>query len=56
MVMMKTCRVCKRKLPLERFVTDRHATLGIKYICKACYSDVRKNYPSYTKPRKKGGE
>ena len=54
--MMKTCRVCKRKLPLERFVKDRCAALGVKYVCRACYADERKSYPSYLKPRKKGGE
>lgn len=47
----KVCRSCKRKMPLDRFVTDKHSTFGVKGICKACYRDERKNYPSY--PRKK---
>lgn len=49
----KTCRTCKRKLPLSEFVTDSHASLGVKSICKACYRDERKRYPSYPK-RKEG--
>lgn len=49
-MMHKTCRVCGRKLPLGELVTDSHASLGAKRICKACYRDERKNYPSY--PRK----
>jgi hypothetical protein len=48
-MMSKTCRVCKRKLPLSEFVTDSYASLGGKYICKACYRDERKGYPSYPK-------
>lgn len=45
----KTCRVCKRRMPLKEFVTDKSASLGVKSICKACYRDERKNYPSYPK-------
>lgn len=52
-MMRKTCRVCGRKLPLDALVTDSHASLGVKSICKACYRDERKDYPSYPK-RKEG--
>lgn len=50
----KTCRVCGRKLPLGALVTDSHASLGVKSICKACYRDVRKGYPSYPKRKVDG--
>ena len=50
----KTCRVCKRKMPLSEFVTDSYASLGVKNICKACYRDERKGYPSYPKRRDDG--
>jgi len=49
MSMTKVCRVCGRRLPLSELVTDRHAGLGKKSICKPCYRDVRKTYPSYNK-------
>jgi len=48
----KTCRVCGRRLTLDKLVTDSHASLGAKSICKACYRDERKGYPSY--PKRKG--
>ena len=48
----KTCRVCGRRMPLDKFVTDSHASLGVKNICRACYRDERKGYPSY--PKRKG--
>ena len=47
MSMTKVCRVCGRRLPLSELVTDRHAGLGKKSICKPCYRDERKGYPSY---------
>ena len=50
----KVCRVCGRRLPLESLVKDPYASFGVKSICKACYRDERKLYPSY--PRKKGDE
>lgn len=52
-MMTKVCRVCGRSLPLSEFVKDRTAALGIKYVCKACYRDLRKTYPSYAKGGKK---
>lgn len=48
-MMRKTCRVCGRRMQLSEFVTDSHASLGVKNICKACYRDERKGYPSYPK-------
>jgi len=45
----KVCRVCKRRMPLKEFVTDKCASFGVKAICKACYRDERKTYPSYPK-------
>ncbi len=45
----KVCRVCKRRMPLKEFVTDKCASFGVKSICKACYRDERKTYPSYPK-------
>jgi hypothetical protein len=48
-MMCKTCRVCGRKLSLDALVTDSHASLGVKSICKTCYRDERKGYPSYPK-------
>lgn len=48
-MLTKVCRVCGRRLPLDELVTDRHAGLGKKSICKSCYRDVRKTYPSYNK-------
>lgn len=48
-MLTKVCRVCGRRLPLSELVTDRHAGLGKKSICKPCYRDVRKTYPSYNK-------
>ena len=50
--MKKTCRVCGRRMPIGEFVTDSHASLGVKSICKACYRSERKGYPSY--PKRKG--
>lgn len=50
-MMTKVCRVCGRRLTLDKLVTDSHAGLGVKSLCKACYSDVRKGYPSYPKRR-----
>jgi hypothetical protein len=47
--MTKVCRVCGRRLPLFELVADRHAGLGRKSICKACYRDERRRYPSYNK-------
>lgn len=51
--MTHECRKCGRRLPLSEFVKDSHAALGIKYVCKACYRDLRKTFPSYTKGGKK---
>lgn len=48
-MLTKVCRVCGRRLPLSELVTDRHAGLGRASICKPCYRDVRKTYPSYNK-------
>ena len=48
-MMRKTCRVCGRKMPLDKLVTDSYASFGVKSICKTCYRDERKNYPSYPK-------
>lgn len=45
----KVCRVCGRRLPIAELVKDSHASFGVKSICKACYRDVRKEYPSYRK-------
>lgn len=45
----KTCRVCKRRMPLKEFVTDKSASFGVKAICKACYQYERKTYASYPK-------
>ncbi|MBR3653217.1 MAG: hypothetical protein IKN60_04615 [Bacteroidales bacterium] len=47
--MTKVCRVCGRRLPLRDLVKDRGAGLGRASICKACYRDVRKSYPSYNR-------
>ena len=52
--MRRVCRRCRRKLDLSEFVTDSHATFGVKSICKVCYSEERKGYPSYRKQRKGG--
>lgn len=35
----------------DAMVRDSHASFGFKSICKACYRDERKNYPSYPKRR-----
>lgn len=51
--MTHECRKCGRRLPLSEFVKDSHAALGIKYVCKACYRDLRKTFPSYVKGGKK---
>lgn len=48
-MMRKTCRVCGRRIELDGLVTDSYAGLGVKSICKACYRDERKSYPSYPK-------
>jgi len=48
----KVCRVCGRRLPLDKLVKDSYAGLGTKNLCKACYRDERKGYPSY--PKRKG--
>lgn len=48
----KTCRVCGRKMALSEFVTDSHASFGVKRICKACYRYERKTYSSYPLPKK----
>lgn len=48
----KTCRVCGRKMQLSEFVTDSNASFGVKSICKACYRDERKGYPSYMRQKK----
>lgn len=50
--MTHECTKCGRRLPLSEFVRDRCATLGIKYVCRACYRDLRKTYPSYNKKEK----
>ena len=42
-MMRKTCRVCGRSLTLDKLVTDSHASLGVKSICKACYNAERKS-------------
>ena len=47
----KVCRVCGRKLPLEKLVKNKSAGLGRANICKPCYNAERKNYPSYPKKR-----
>lgn len=51
-MLTKVCRVCGRRLPLSELVADKYAGLGRKSICKACYRDERKSYPSYN--RRKG--
>lgn len=48
-MMTKVCRVCGRRLPLSELVTDRYAGLGKKSICKRCYRDERRQYPSYNR-------
>ena len=53
-MMRKTCRVCGRSLTLDKLVTDSHASMGVKNICKACYRDERKSYPSYPRRRDDG--
>jgi ribosomal protein L40E len=50
--MTHVCTKCGRRLPLYDFVRDSSAALGIKYVCRACYRDLRKTYPSY--PKRKG--
>ena len=52
--MMKTCRSCGRRMKLSEFVTDSHASFGVKSICKACYRDERKGYPSDPKRKEDG--
>ncbi len=47
----RTCIKCGRTLALSEFVTDSYATHGKKSICKACYRDIRKTYPSYERKR-----
>lgn len=47
--MTKVCRVCGRRLPLSELVSDSHASLGKKSICKMCYRDERRQYPTYGK-------
>jgi hypothetical protein len=51
-MMTKTCRACGRKMALSEFVTDSHASFGVKRICKACYRYERKTYSSYPLPKK----
>ena len=51
-MMTKTCRVCGRKMAFSEFVTDSHASFGVKRICKACYRYERKTYSSYPLPKK----
>lgn len=48
-MLTKVCRVCGRRLPLSELVKDKRAGLGRASICKLCYRDVRKTYPSYNK-------
>ena len=45
------CTKCRRRLPLSEFVRDSHAALGVKYVCRACYRDIRKTYPSYRRKK-----
>lgn len=45
----KTCRICGRRLTADAMVKDSHATFGFKAICKACYRDERRRYPSYNR-------
>lgn len=45
--MTHKCRKCGRTLPASDFVRDRCAALGVKYVCRQCYRDLRKTYPSY---------
>ena len=49
MSMTKVCRVCGRRLPLSELVKDKNAGLGRASICRPCYRDVRKTYPSYNR-------
>ena len=46
-MLTKVCRVCGRRLPLDELVKSKNAGLGRASICKSCYRDVRKGYPSY---------
>lgn len=46
-MLTKVCRVCGRRLPLSELVKDKGAGLGRASICKPCYREVRKGYPSY---------
>lgn len=48
-MLTKVCRVCGRRLPLSELVKDKRAGLGRASICKPCYRDVRKAYPSYNR-------
>lgn len=45
----KVCRVCGRRLPLDKLVKSKNAGLGRASICKPCYNAERKSYPSYPK-------
>lgn len=47
MSLTKVCRVCGRRLPLDELVKSRNAGFGRASICKPCYNDLRKTYPSY---------
>ena len=48
-MMTKVCRVCGQRLPLNELVKSKYAGLGRASICKLCYRDERKRYPSYGK-------
>ena len=43
------CIKCGRKLPKSSFPRDSSARDKIKHTCRACYNNIRKTYPSYSK-------
>lgn len=51
--MTKVCRVCGRRLPLSELVRCKGAGLSYASICKPCYNEERKTYPSYNKRRER---
>lgn len=52
---MKTCKHCKRELPLERFIKNYKATDGHTSVCLDCYK-AKRQLPKVVKRVAKKGE
>lgn len=43
---VKTCTECKWELPLHAYSVDKWKADGLKEVCRGCFANRRKKYPS----------